>query len=137
MTEIKSYIAQRSINSIHETTVNYLETIYELENKIGKVKSADIHRRMNIARPTVSARVKNLSDNGYITIDTNMHIHLTTLGKDMVLQLHEKFECLYIFLITIGVKEGQAHEDANKLKHCISGVTFECIKTFYEAIRFR
>jgi len=117
---------------IKASAEDYLEAILVLTQKHGKVKSIDIVKHMNFAKPTISIQMKQFRDNGYITIDENKYIHLTEKGGEIARLIHERHTILSKILIAIGVDEKEAFEDACKIEHSISNETFECIKAFYE-----
>ncbi|MCL1842670.1 MAG: metal-dependent transcriptional regulator [Defluviitaleaceae bacterium] len=117
---------------IQASSEDYLETILVLTKKQGKVRSIDIANHMNFAKPTISIKMKQFRDNGYITFDADRHIHLTEKGAEIAARIHERHTLITKILVAIGVDEAQALEDACKIEHNISEKTFECIKKFYE-----
>jgi len=117
---------------IKASAEDYLETILVLTQKHGKVKSIDIAKHMNFAKPTISIQMKQFRDNGYITVDENKYIHLTEKGGEIARRIHERHVILSKLLMAIGVDEKEAYEDACKIEHSISNETFECIKAVYE-----
>jgi len=117
---------------IRASAEDYLETIFVLEKKYGKVRAVDIANYLNHSKPTISVRMKKFCDNGYITFDENKCIHLTEKGGEIARRIHARHTLLSEVLMAIGVSEQQAFEDACKVEHNISEETFACIKTFYE-----
>jgi len=111
---------------------DYLEAILVLQKKQGKVRSVDIANHMNFAKPTISIQMKQFRDNGYITFDVERNIHLTEKGEEIATRIHERHMLLVKVLMAIGVEEEQALEDACKIEHNISEMTFECIQKFYD-----
>ena len=118
--------------TIKASAEDYLEAILVLTQKHGKVKSIDIVKYMNFAKPTISIQMKQFRDNGYIFVDSDKYIHLTEKGEEIARRIHERHVILSKILMAIGVDEKMAYEDACKIEHSISNETFECIKTFYE-----
>lgn len=116
---------------IHEAAENYLETIYMLQKRLGHVRSIDVVNEMNYAKPTVSVVMKQFREEGYIIIDDEGHIFLTSKGLAIAENMYERHELLSKVLITIGVDEVTAYKDACKIEHDLSDKTFECIKLFY------
>ena len=55
--------------NIHESAENYLEAILIIKNEKGSVRSIDIANHLNFSKPSVSVAMKNLRENGYISID--------------------------------------------------------------------
>jgi len=120
---------------IRASAEDYLETILVLQQRNGKVRSIDIANDMNFAKPTISIKMKQFRDNGYITIDQDRCIHLTEKGEEIARRIHARHTLLSEVLIAIGVDAQQAYIDACKIEHNISEVTFECIKKFYDKVR--
>jgi Mn-dependent DtxR family transcriptional regulator len=118
---------------IRASAEDYLETIYVLMKKNGRVRSIDIANEMNFSKPTISIQMKKFNENGYVTFDENRNIHLTEKGREIAQRIHERHTLLSDVLIAIGVDEKQAFEDACKIEHTISERTFECIRDYYNA----
>ena len=111
-----------------ESVENYLETILSLQNKLGQVRSIDIANEMNFSKPSVSVAMKNLREKELITIDDNGHIHLTATGRKQAEAVLEKHTILSDWLISLGVPEDIAKEDACRMEHDISEESFAAIK---------
>ena len=112
---------------IRESAEMYLETILVLSKK-GDVRSIDIARAMNFSRPSVSVTVHNLEKEHYIKINENGTISLEPAGLEIAERIYERHTVLTDLLISIGVSEQTASEDACKIEHDISVETFDCIK---------
>ncbi|MDE5984587.1 MAG: metal-dependent transcriptional regulator [Eubacterium sp.] len=113
---------------IHESAENYLETILMIKNKKGAVRSIDIANELEFSKPSVSVAMKNLRANGYIDVDTNGYITLLESGKEIAEKMYERHTILSNWLISLGVDEKIAVEDACKIEHIISTESFEAIK---------
>lgn len=113
---------------IHESAENYLETILILRNKKGFVRSIDIANELDYSKPSVSVAMKNLRENGYIDVDSNGYINLLDTGLKIAEKMYERHTILSNWLISIGVSEKNAVEDACKIEHIISDESFEAIK---------
>ncbi len=111
-----------------ESVENYLETILSLQNKLGQVRSIDIANEMNFSKPSVSVAMKNLREKELITIDKDGHIHLTDMGLQQAEAVLEKHTILSDWLISLGVPEDIAKEDACRMEHDISEESFAAIK---------
>lgn len=114
--------------TIHESAENYLETIYVLLNRIGTVRSIDIANEMNFSRPSVSVAMKKLRENNLIRVDDSGHIKLTKAGLKIAETMYERHTFLSEYLISIGVDEKTAVEDACRMEHVISQESFEKIQ---------
>ncbi|MGN0594496.1 MAG: metal-dependent transcriptional regulator [Hominimerdicola sp.] len=113
---------------IRESAENYLETILMLHERKGEVRSIDIVNELDFSKPSVSVAMKNLRLNGYIEVDKNGYITLTEKGREIAERMYERHNTLSKWLISIGVSEQTAVEDACKIEHVISAESFEAIK---------
>lgn len=118
---------------ISESAEMYLETILVLSKK-GKVRSIDIAHAMNFSRPTVSVTIHNLEAENYLKIEKDGNISLNPKGLEIAKKIYERHEVLTKMLITLGVNEKTAVEDACKIEHDISDETFSCIKAHIAAM---
>ena len=112
---------------IRESAEMYLETILVL-SKQGTVRSIDIARAMNFSRPSVSVTVHNLEKEHYIKIDEGGNSTLEATGREIAERIYERHTVITDLLISIGVSEKVAAEDACKIEHDISVETFNCVK---------
>jgi Mn-dependent DtxR family transcriptional regulator len=113
---------------ILESAENYLETILQLTLKNGMVRSIDIANELNFSKPSVSVAMKNLRENGYLEVNSEGLITLTEKGMEIAQAMNERHELLRDWLISLGVDENTAANDACRIEHVISEETFEAIK---------
>lgn len=115
---------------IRESAENYLETILILSQRKGKgeVRSIDIVNELEFSKPSVSVAMKNLRENGYITVDKDGYIRLTDKGLEIAEKMYERHTLLSQWLIKLGVDEIVAVEDACRMEHVISAESFAAIK---------
>ena len=115
---------------IRESAENYLETILILSQRKGKgeVGSIDIVNELEFSKPSVSVAMKNLRENGYITVDKDGYIRLTDKGLEIAEKMYERHTLLSQWLIKLGVDEKVAVEDACRMEHVISAESFAAIK---------
>lgn len=115
---------------IRESAENYLETILILSQRKGKgeVRSIDIVNELGFSKPSVSVAMKNLRENGYITVDKDGYIRLTDKGLEIAEKMYERHTLLSQWLIKLGVDEKVAVEDACRMEHVISAESFAAIK---------
>ncbi len=110
----------------------YLESIYVLANEKQKVRSIDVAERMNYSKPSVSRAVGLLKNRGFIVVDDEGYITLTNLGKQTAEDIFERHTVLTKMLVSIGVDEKTAAEDACRMEHIISEKTINAIKQHLE-----
>lgn len=113
---------------IQESAENYLETILILKNQKGEVRSIDIANEMNFTKPSVSVAMKNLRENGYISMDADGFITLTEKGMAVAGTIYERHTLISDWLMALGVDPQTAAEDACRMEHVISSASFEAIK---------
>lgn len=113
---------------LHESGEMYLETIYILSQNSCTVRSVDIGEYMGYSKPSVSRAIGLLKKGGYVDTDENGYLVLTETGKKAAKKTYERHQILTEFFIGLGVDDTTAAEDACKVEHILSDVTFEAIK---------
>jgi len=83
---------------------------------------------MNLSKPSVSRAMGILREGGFINVDADGYITLTSAGKEVAESIYERHRVLTDWLIDIGVDPEIAAEDACKLEHDISSESFEKLK---------
>ena len=120
---------------IHESGENYLETIYMLSQRQSNVRSIDVVNHLGFSKPTISVAVHTLERNGFLTISPEGYLLLTDAGREIAVRIYEKHRVLSSILIGLGVPEEIALEDACKLEHDLSDVSFEKIKEYFRQVK--
>lgn len=110
---------------------DYLETILIL-SKRNDVRSVDVAREMELSKPSVSRAVGLLKSGGFITVDKNGYISLTEDGKKQAERIYERHTILTEWLVSIGVDENSAAENACRLEHDFSDEVFAKLKADIE-----
>ncbi len=113
---------------VNESSENYLETILILSKSLPVVRSVDIATELGFKKSSVSIAMKNLREKDYITVSDAGFISLTPSGKEIAEMIYERHELFTNWLISLGVNEATAAEDACKMEHVISKESFEAIK---------
>jgi len=86
---------------IQESAENYLETILILRQRIGQVRSIDIVNEMNFSKPSISYAMKQLRENGYISMDESGYITLTEKGLEIAERVYERHKVLTDYLVSL------------------------------------
>ena len=110
----------------------YLESIYVLCKSKAAVRSIDVAEHMNYTKPSVSRGMGLLKKSGYIKVDDNGYITLTESGKKAAEHIFERHTVLTQILISLGVDDKTASEDACRIEHVISEKTFLAMKNYIE-----
>ena len=121
--------------AIHESGEDYLEQILIQQNEYGHARSIDIASALNFSKPSVSIAMKTLRERGYITMDEGSHIRLTEEGRTIAERIYDRHRKLTAFLMSLGVSEDAAHEDACKMEHDISEETFMAMCATLEKVQ--
>lgn len=118
--------------SLQESGQMYLESIYVLTKNGKKVRSIDVCEYMGYSKPSVSRAVGLLKKGGYIEVDPEGYLTLTTEGEKLSKKIYERHTILTEFFVSLGVSRETASEDACKLEHHISDESFDAIKAHLE-----
>ena len=114
--------------NLMESGEMYLETILQLQQRQGNVRSVDISEYMGYSKPSISRAVGLLKNGGYINVDSDGLITLTDSGLEIAQKIYERHTVLTQLLIRLGVSPETAAADACKIEHNRSDETFEALK---------
>ena len=120
---------------LQESGEMYLETILILSRTAPPVRSIHVGEYMGFSKPSVSRAVGRLRQDGYILVDKDGFLTLTEEGRTVAEKIYERHTLLTRALVSLGVDEKTASEDACKIEHDISDTTFEAIKTHFSTER--
>lgn len=118
------YVSHKSEESMED----YLETIYVLRKRLPVVRSIDIATELGYSKPSVSVAMKNLKTRGFVTVSQEGYISFTEQGEALASQTFERHTVIRDWLISLGVNEETASEDACKIEHDMSNETFQALK---------
>ena len=112
---------------ILKSSEDYLETMLMMQEQHSYIRSIDIAVELGVTKPSVSYATKRLRENGYITMDKDGLITLTPKGLEIAERIYDRHKMLTLFLMRLGIDEKTAREDACKMEHDISDITFTAI----------
>ena len=118
------YVSHKSEESMED----YLETIYVLRKRLPVVRSIDIATELGYSKPSVSVAMKNLKTRGFVTVSQEGYISFTEQGEALASQTFERHTVIRDWLISLGVNEETASEDACEIEHDMSSETFQALK---------
>ena len=118
--------------AIQESGEMYLETILVLSKKNPTVRAIDVSEEMSFSKPSVSRALGILKNDGYVISDANGYLTLTDSGRKIAEKIYERHTVLTRLLVSLGVDKETAAEDACKMEHAISDVSFAAIKRKFE-----
>ena len=118
--------------AVLESGENYLEAILMISREKENVHAIDIVNNLGFSKPSVSIMLKKLKDEKYIDIDEKQNITLLPEGLKIAEKILERHEILTDILEYLGIDPKIAEDDACKVEHDLSDVTFDAIKKMYE-----
>jgi Mn-dependent DtxR family transcriptional regulator len=118
--------------NLQESGEMYLESIYVLTRENKNVRSIDVVEYMGFSKPSVSRAIGLLKNGGYVTVDKDGFLSLTEVGLEVSRKIYERHDIISKFLISLGVSEEAASNDACKIEHVISQETITAIKKHFE-----
>ena len=117
---------------LQESGEMYLETILILTQKSRNVRSIDVCDYMGFSKPSVSRAIGLLKNGGYVEVDSDGFLSLTDLGREVAFKVYDRHKVLTEFLVSLGVDEEIASNDACRIEHCISDESLAAVKKFIE-----
>lgn len=120
---------------IQKSSEDYLEAMLMMQEKHGFIRSTDIAEQLGVTKPSVSYATKRLREAGYITMDHDGLITLTESGMEIASRMYSRHKFLSQALMSIGVSEQTAVQDACKIEHDISQETFDALQKIAEENR--
>lgn len=100
-------------------TREYLITIYLLQEN-APVRGKDLANKLGVTRSTVSASLKDLEKEEYLTRLEDQSIVLTEKGNQTVQGMFDLSKGIYDLLISLGINKTTAFHDACSLELAIS-----------------
>ena len=107
----------------------FLASFLNYSSSIGNFGSPQ-RTRLMVSKPSVSVAMKHFREEGYVTTDSEGGLALTDKGLKIAQRVYERHQIITKALMSIGVDEITAKEDACKIEHDISNTTFEKLKAY-------
>ena len=107
---------------------DYLEAVLMLQKKQGMVRSIDLARHMGFSKPSISHAVGVLKNGGFLTVDEDGFLHLTTIGQEVAEKIYERHRFFTEQLVAAGVDLETAEQEACRMEHAISEDSFQKLK---------
>ena len=113
------------IRRAHQSEVaeDYVEMISDLIEETGEARTVDLAARFGVTSPTVNAIVRRLQRENRVETRPYRSIFLTEAGKALAESSRARHQIVRDFLVTIGVPETIAEEDAEGVEHHVSEET--------------
>jgi DtxR family transcriptional regulator, Mn-dependent transcriptional regulator len=121
------------MNYISPNMEDYLETIHRVKVERGSVRVKDIADRLSISKPSVSAAMKTLEKQGYVSHSKYDLVDLTPEGLRVAENVYRRHRILLRFLTEMLGLDGEiAEADACRMEHGVSQTTLEGLARFVE-----
>ena len=114
--------------SLTSSMEDYLEAVLVLQQQKGYVRCVDVVELLDVKKPSVSRAVKELSKKKCLIKKDDGTLSLTEQGKQIARQIYEKHQFFTKQLMEAGVPKDIAAQDACKLEHVISEISFKKLK---------
>ena len=113
------------IRRAHQSEVaeDYVEMISDLIEETGEARTVDLAARFGVTSPTVNAIVRRLQRENLVETRPYRSIFLTEAGKALAESSRARHQIVRDSLVTIGVPETIAEEDAEGVEHHVSEET--------------
>ncbi len=110
-----------AVKAITSGLEDYLEEIYVAQLNDTPLKGAQLARKLNISRASVSEALAKLVHKELIKYNSYQAISLTTKGMEEAKKVYEKHKILKDFFENVlGVDATEASENACKIEHIVS-----------------
>jgi Mn-dependent DtxR family transcriptional regulator len=118
-------------NSLSSGLEDYIEAIYIAELNKVPLKGAELARKLNISRASVSEALSKLVSKGLITYESYGVITLTQKGEKEAEKVYSKHNILKNFFEQVlDVEPQEAAENACKIEHIVSDNLIKSIQNF-------
>ena len=111
---------------------DYLEAVLVLQKEKGMVRSVDVARHMGVSKPSVCHAVVTLKKGGFLTMDEDLFLRLTDIGREVAEQTYEKHCFFTHLLMEAGVEPEIAEQEACRIEHVISEDSFQKLANLYQ-----
>ena len=115
------------------TVEDYLGVIYTLSRDGERVIGARLVESLDVSAPTVTATLKRMSRDGWITIGQDKEIVLTEIGRDLamsVIRRHMLTEWMLARVLKLPLAE--VHREAHQIEHTLSAEVEERLQSEME-----
>ena len=118
--------------NITKSNEDYLEAILVIHQRKGQCRSIDVATHLNVSKPSVSVAMSNLGKMGLVVMEPDRELRLTRSGARHAKRIYERHQLLTAALVSLGVPQQIAEEDACRIEHDISQTSYDCLKAWCE-----
>ena len=113
-----------------EAAADYVELIQDLQDEFGEARATDLALRMGVSHVTVSKGLQRLVRDGFVTYRPYRSIFLTDRGRELATAARDRHTVVLQFLLSLGVSEQVAEQDAEGMEHHISEESLQALRRF-------
>ena len=114
---------------------DYLEAIANLSEEETSVRVTQISNRLGVKKPSVTAALHRLSEEGLVKHKRYGIVELTREGRMIAEGVRRRHEVLFRFLSEVLDIDGEiAQEDACRMEHSLSPTSLEKLAKFVEFV---
>jgi DtxR family transcriptional regulator, manganese transport regulator len=113
---------------------DYLEVVYDLIQKKGYARSADIAELLGVKSSSVTVMLQKLNAKGFIVYERYRGITLTSSGERLAKSVQQRHVTILKFLKILGVEEKIAKSDAEGIEHHVHKDTVSRMKHFVDYV---
>ena len=111
---------------------DYLEVVYELIQRKGYARSADIAELLGVKPASVTVMLQRLHSNGFIVYERYRGLTLTSSGERLARSVQQRHLTILKFLRILGLEEKVAKADAEGIEHHVHKATIDRITRFVD-----
>ncbi|MBI5003926.1 metal-dependent transcriptional regulator [Candidatus Kaiserbacteria bacterium] len=111
---------------------DYLRAFFRLQEQgVDSVRLVDIAGVLGLSRSTVSERVRELVDQGYVRHAKYGQLSFTRRGHELAKKLTHKHRVIEVFLHDVlKLSKSEAHVEAHRLEHALSDTVIKRLGAF-------
>ena len=106
---------------------DYLEVVYELIQKKGYARPADIAEFLGVKSPSVTSMLQRLDRMELVAYERYRGLTLTEKGERIAKSVQQRHRTILKFLPILGVEEKIANSDAEGIEHHVHKATIDRI----------
>lgn len=107
----------------------YLRRIHCL-SQAKPVRAAELARDLGVSRATVCVFIKQLQEEGYVSVGEHHILTLTSKGAEIAESISQRLDTVQCLLESLGVPEEIAAQDALKIERELSQQSYQAFHRF-------